>query len=154
RLRLALDQLFEQIAGHVVDAHGRRIRLPHRLSSLGEADETAREPTASGGGGALTFLLSVLLEGVLAGAAYALIALAFVVLYKSSRMVNFAAGEWVMAGALLAGAGYHALGIGAAGALCFAAAAMAWFGIVFNALVVRRVVLGPVIIAIMVTLGL
>ena len=44
----------------------------------------------------LRFLVALLLDGVLAGAVYALIALAFVVVYKASRMINFALGEWVM----------------------------------------------------------
>jgi len=61
---------------------------------------------------ALIFLLSLLIDGALAGAIYALIALLFVLVYKSSRIVNFALGEWIMAGALLAAAGQHALGLG------------------------------------------
>lgn len=104
--------------------------------------------------GAVTFFLSVLVEGVLAGAVYALIALAFVVVYKSSRMINFAVGEWLMAGALMAGAGHYALGLGPGGAILFAALGMAVMGLVFNALVVRRLTAGPVISLIMVTLGL
>src|SRR4051812_40079152 len=91
----------------------------------------------------LTFFLSVLIEGVLAGAVYALIALAFVLVYKSSRMVNFAVGEWLMAGALTAGAGYYALGLGALGSLLFAVLAMVTFGLVFNAVVLRRLSTGP-----------
>jgi branched-chain amino acid transport system permease protein len=39
------------------------------------------------------FLVALLLDGVLAGAVYALIALAFVVVYKASRMINFAWGN-------------------------------------------------------------
>jgi len=35
------------------------------------------------------FFVSLLVNGILTGAVYALIALAFVVVYKSSRMVNF-----------------------------------------------------------------
>lgn len=104
--------------------------------------------------GELSFLLAVLIEGVMAGAIYALTALAFVLVYKCSRMVNFAVGEWVMAGALAAGLGYSALGLGAAGAILFAALAMAGFGLAFNAVVVRRLAAGPVISLIMVTLGL
>ena len=52
---------------------------------------------------AIVFFLSLLIEGALAGAIYALIALAFVLIYKASRMINFAIGECVMFGALLAG---------------------------------------------------
>jgi branched-chain amino acid transport system permease protein len=40
--------------------------------------------------------LSLLIDGALAGAIYALIALTFVLVYKASRIINFAIGEWVM----------------------------------------------------------
>ena len=101
----------------------------------------------------VTFFFSVLIEGILAGAVYALIALAFVLVYKSSRMVNFAVGEWLMAGALMAGAGHYALGLGTASSILFAALGMAGLGLVFNGLVVRRLTAGPVISLIVVTLG-
>jgi branched-chain amino acid transport system permease protein len=104
--------------------------------------------------GELIFFLSVLTEGVLAGAVYALIALAFVLVYKASRMINFAIGEWLMAGALTAGAGYYALELGPLGAMLFAVLAMVAFGLIFNVAVVRRLTAGPVISAVMVTLGL
>ena len=96
----------------------------------------------------------MLIDGALAGAIYALIALAFVLVYKSSRMINFALGEWIMFGALLAGASYHALGLGLAGAVLFAAFGMAMFGIGFNGVVVGRLAGHPVISLIMVTIGL
>jgi branched-chain amino acid transport system permease protein len=96
----------------------------------------------------------LLIDGALAGAIYALIALAFVLVYKSSRMINFAVGEWIMVGALLAGAGYYGIGLGLVGALLFAAAAMAAFGIAFNGIVVGRLTSHPVISLIMVTIGL
>jgi branched-chain amino acid transport system permease protein len=47
----------------------------------------------------VAFFLSLLIDGALACAIYALIALAFVLVYKASRMINFAIGEWVMWGA-------------------------------------------------------
>jgi hypothetical protein len=46
---------------------------------------------------------------------YALIALAFVVVYKASGMINFALGEWVMYGSRLAAVGLHAAGLGPGG---------------------------------------
>lgn len=91
---------------------------------------------------------------MLAGAIYALIALAFVLVYKASRMINFAVGEWIMLGALLAGAGYHALGLGLAGAVLFAAIGMAAFGVIFSRIIVKRLTGHPVISLIMVTIGL
>src|SRR2546421_3273970 len=87
-------------------------------------------------GAALTFFLALLIDGALAGAIYALIALAFVLVYKSSRMINFAVGEWIMFGALLAGAGSYAFGLGLVGAVLFAMLGMAAFGIAFNGLIV------------------
>jgi len=96
----------------------------------------------------------LLIDGALAGAIYALIALAFVLVYKSSRMINFAVGEWILVGALLAGTGHYALGLGLVGAVLFAGFAMAVFGIAFNGIVVNRLTSHPVISLIMVTIGL
>jgi branched-chain amino acid transport system permease protein len=96
----------------------------------------------------------LLIDGALAGAIYALIALVFVLVYKSSRMINFAIGEWIMLGALLAGAGYYAIGLGLVGAVLFAAVGMAVFGVAFNGIVVSRLTSHPVISLIMVTIGL
>ena len=44
----------------------------------------------------MSYFIEVFLNGVLAGAIYALIGLAFVVVYKASRMINFALGEFLM----------------------------------------------------------
>ena len=69
-------------------------------------------------------------------------------------MVNFALGEWIMVGALLAGLGRHVLQLGAVGAVVFAAFGMVLLAACFNHLVVRHLVARPAISAIMVTLGL
>jgi branched-chain amino acid transport system permease protein len=100
------------------------------------------------------FFASLLVDGILAGSVYALIALAFVVVYKASRMINFALGEWVMFGSRVAAAGLHGAGLGPAGALVFAGAAMVALALAFNRLVLRRLVGQPLIGIIMVTLGL
>src|SRR5438552_2872316 len=102
----------------------------------------------------MRFFLALVIEGALAGAIYALIALAFVLVYKASAMVNFALGEWIMVGALLAATGMHVLHLGAVGALVFAALAMIALAACFNRFVVRHLVGRPAITAIMVTLGL
>jgi hypothetical protein len=49
-------------------------------------------------------LVSVLVDGTLAGAIYALIALAFVIVDKGLRITNFALGEWFRFGAMRAAA--------------------------------------------------
>jgi branched-chain amino acid transport system permease protein len=99
------------------------------------------------------FFVSLVVDGVLAGAVYALIALAFVVVYKAAGMINFALGEWVMFGSRLA-AGAQGAGLGAAGALAVGAAAMVAFAWAFNRVVLARLVGQPLIGIIMVTLGL
>lgn len=102
----------------------------------------------------MLFFVSLLVDGVLAGAVYALIALAFVVVYKASRMINFALGEWVMFAAVLVATGVHAMGLGLAGALGSACAGMVALALAFNRLILRRLVGRPLISLIMVTLGL
>src|SRR5262245_21687797 len=102
----------------------------------------------------MTFLAALVVDGVLAGAVNALIALAFVVVYKASRMINFALGEWMMVAMAFAGAGAHLLGLGTAGALVAASAGMIGLGVVFNRVVLRPLIGRPVIALVMVTLGL
>jgi branched-chain amino acid transport system permease protein len=102
----------------------------------------------------LVFFLSLLIEGALSGAIYALIALAFVLVYKSSRMINFALGEWIMLGGSLVALGQYALRLGLVTAIVFAAAGMAGFGVAFKTVVVQRLLARPAIALIMVTIGL
>ena len=100
------------------------------------------------------FFASLIVDGALAGAVYALICLAFVVVYKASRMINFALGEWAMLGSRLAATGMYGLELGLTGAIGFAGASMVGVGLAFNRVVLRRLVGRPLISLIMVTLGL
>lgn len=100
----------------------------------------------------MTFFLALVVDGLLAGAVYAPIALAFVVVYRASRMVNFALGEWAMLGAGVFGTASHVLGFAAGGAV--ATAGMVALALLFNRLVLRPLAGRPVIALIMVTLGL
>jgi branched-chain amino acid transport system permease protein len=102
----------------------------------------------------MSFFLALVIAGALSGATYALIALAFVLVYKASSMMNFALGEWIMFGAVLAGAGLHSLHLDAVEALVFAGIAMIAFTAGFYRLVVRRLLARPALTAIMATLGL
>jgi branched-chain amino acid transport system permease protein len=102
----------------------------------------------------MSFFLSLLIEGALAGTLYALVALAFVIVYKASRVINFALGEWVMLAALMLAAAIHTLNLELAAAITIACAGMFVFAFVFNMLVLRHLVGQPVIALLMVTLGL
>jgi branched-chain amino acid transport system permease protein len=102
----------------------------------------------------MLFFVSLLVEGLLAGAVYALFALAFVVVYKASGMINFALGEWAMLGTGLVATGIAGRGVGVVGAAGFAATVSVGAALSFNRVVTRRLVGRPLISAIMVTLGL
>src|SRR5262245_55599493 len=101
----------------------------------------------------MPFFLSLLIEGALAGALYGLVALALVIVYKASRVINFALGEWLMLGALLVAAAIHDLGLDFASAIAAACAGIFVFALLFNTLVLRHLVGQPVIALLMVTLG-
>jgi branched-chain amino acid transport system permease protein len=100
------------------------------------------------------FFVSLLVDGALAGAVYALVALAFVVVYKASRMMNFALGEWVMLASRLVASGLHTLGLGLAGALGLGCAGMVAVAVVFSRVILRRLVGQPLISLLMVSIGL
>ncbi|HKW91934.1 MAG TPA: branched-chain amino acid ABC transporter permease [Methylomirabilota bacterium] len=102
----------------------------------------------------MLFFVSLLVDGMLAGAIYALISLAFVVVYKSSRMINFALGEWAMVGSRMTATGLHAAGLGLTGAVAGACLGLVALSLLFNRIVVRRLAGRPLISLVMVTLGL
>jgi branched-chain amino acid transport system permease protein len=102
----------------------------------------------------LTFLLQLVINGLVVGSIYALVATGFVIIYKSTSALNLAQGEFLMVGAyacLHAMTAYH---------LPFVAAFLvtlvftALLGILLERVVLRPLLGSPVISVIMVTLGL
>src|SRR5262249_17910161 len=78
------------------------------------------------------YFVFLVADGAMAGSIYALVALAFVVVYKASRMINFAVGEWTMLGARTAAAASAVFGRGLGGAMaagCAAVGALPLFSI-------------------------
>lgn len=102
----------------------------------------------------MDYFLALLASGLLSGAVYALVGVAFVVVYRASAVLNFSLGEWVSMGARTAGAGVHALGLPLAGAFALALAALGLLALAFNRLVVRRLSGRPVVAMVMATLAL
>ena len=102
----------------------------------------------------MLFFAALLVDGLLASAIYALVALAFVIVYKASGAINFALGELAMLGSRLVATGIHAMELGLASAVGFASAGMVAVALAFNRLVLRHMVGRPLIALIMVTLGL
>jgi branched-chain amino acid transport system permease protein len=100
------------------------------------------------------FLLTLLIDGALAGAIYALIALSLIIVFRAMRMINFALGEWVTLGPLLVAFFWNTLGMDAIAALMLATASTIVLALAFSRLVLSRLVGRPLIALIMVTLGL
>jgi branched-chain amino acid transport system permease protein len=99
-------------------------------------------------------LFQLLVNGLIVGALYGVVAMSFVLIYKASQVVNFAQGEFVLVGAWvcwwLLTRYQMPVYIGLPIALGF----MTVFGIVVQALVLRPLIGEPIISVIMVTIGL
>lgn len=101
-----------------------------------------------------TLLIQLLVNGVIIGTLYGVVAMCFVLIYKSTQIVNFAQGEFLLIGAwvcwwLLT---YWQLPfwIGFPVTLAF----MMLFGILLQVIVLRPMIGEPIISVIMVTIGL
>jgi branched-chain amino acid transport system permease protein len=98
--------------------------------------------------------IAFLINGLVTGSIYALVALAFVLIYKASDILNFAQGELVMAGALIGYALLEQLHIPIAISLGLAFAFAILVGFIIERVVLRPMIGEPVASVIMVTLGL
>jgi branched-chain amino acid transport system permease protein len=103
--------------------------------------------------GAPDFLIQVLWEGLVAGVLYALIALGFVLIYKSSRVFNFAQGIMVVFAALTL-VGLHERGVPPWLAVPLTLAVMFVLAVAIERVVLRPLVNQPDIILFMATIGI
>lgn len=99
------------------------------------------------------FLIQVVWEGLVSGTLYALIALGFVLIYKSSRIFNFAQGIMVVFAALTL-VGLHQMGVPALLALPLTLVVMFFLAVAIERLVLRPLVNQPDIILFMATIGI
>jgi branched-chain amino acid transport system permease protein len=102
----------------------------------------------------MDFFVQLVINGLVVGSIYALVAIGFVIIYKSTSVLNFAQGEFLLLGAyvsLVLLTRYHVPFFAAVGlTLAFAAV----LGLAIERLVLRPMVGEPVVSVIMVTLGL
>jgi branched-chain amino acid transport system permease protein len=102
----------------------------------------------------MEFFFQLVLNGLVIGSIYALVGLGFVIIYKSSSILNFAQGEFLMLGA------YVCLAIFADGkvpfwvAFALTLAFSALLGVLMERILLRPMIGEPVISVIMLTLGL
>lgn len=96
----------------------------------------------------------LLINGIVVGAMYALISLGFVLIYKASKMANFAQGEYVSYAALFVAMASNAWGFNLFFSLLFGVGTMIVMAVIINRLLMQYLIGKPPITAIMVTLGL
>ena len=99
------------------------------------------------------FLLQVLWEGLVSGVLYALIALGFVLIFRSSRIFNFAQGIMVVFAALTL-VGLHSYGIPAWISVLLTLGVMFVLAVTIERVVLRPLVGQPDIILFMATIGI
>lgn len=102
----------------------------------------------------MNYLLNILVNGVVVGALYALIALGFVLIFKASGVINLAQGELVLLGAYIGLMLATGLKVPFLLALILSIAVSALVGIGIERVVLRPFIGEPVISVIMVTMGL
>ncbi|WP_173191027.1 branched-chain amino acid ABC transporter permease [Paenibacillus alginolyticus] len=100
------------------------------------------------------YFLQLISSGLSLGSLYALIGLAFVLIYRASGVVNFAQGEMMMIGGLIGFSLISYLHIPFFAAYLIAVLVLFFFGFFIERYVFRRMRTGKVFSAVMVTIGL
>jgi len=102
----------------------------------------------------LEIILQLVLNGLAVGCIYGLVALGFVLIYKTTELVNFAQGDFMMLGAFTCYMFVVWYGVGYWPAFALAIGAVALLGAVLDATVLRRVIGQPQFAVVMLTIGL
>ena len=102
----------------------------------------------------MEFFLQLTLNGLVVGSIYSLVALGFVIIYKSSGILNFAQGEFLLLGAYVFLAIVTRANLPMGWALLLTFVFSAALGLLLERVVLRPLIGEPVISVIMVTLGL
>ncbi len=101
-----------------------------------------------------TLFAQLLINGVIVGLLYGVVAMCFVLIYKSTQVVNFAQGEFVVLGAWVCWFLVVSMKLPFAAAFLFSMMFMVIFGILVQVVVLRPLIGEPVISVIMATIGL
>jgi branched-chain amino acid transport system permease protein len=101
-----------------------------------------------------TLLMQLLVNGLIVGALYGVVAMCFVLIYKASQVVNFAQGEFVLIGAWVCWWLVTSLNLPFWIAFPVCLVFMALLGILIQIVVLRPLIGEPVVSIVMVTIGL
>jgi len=102
----------------------------------------------------MQFFLQLMLNGLIVGALYGVVAMSFVLIYKASQVVNFAQGEFVLIGAWVCWWLLTTYRIPFVWGFLLTLAFMMAFGVLIQVVVLRPMIGEPVVSVIMVTIGL
>ncbi len=102
----------------------------------------------------MEIFMHLVISGIVQGSLYALIALGFVLIYKSSSIFNFAHGELVMIGAFMCWTFLSLEGFGIWTSLACAFVCTALLGYIIQRLFISPLTGQPILSAILMTLGL
>ena len=102
----------------------------------------------------MELLLQLLVSGILVGSIYALVALGWTLIYKSSGVLNLAMGELTLVGAYVCLSLYNNWGVPFPVAVLGSLVMGAILGLLVERLVLRPLIGKPVLTVIMVTVGL
>ncbi len=102
----------------------------------------------------LEFAIALVAEGVLTGLMYSLIAVGFVLIYKSTDAINFAQGEFVMIAAIVVAGSLDWFGLPLWLSVLIGFAFMIAFGMGLERFVLRPMIGMPIVAIIMATIGL
>jgi branched-chain amino acid transport system permease protein len=102
----------------------------------------------------LELLFQLVLNGLIVGTLYGVVAMSFVLIYKASQVVNFAQGEFLLIGAWVCWWFLTTWQIPFVWGFLFTLMFMTLFGVLLQLVVLRPLIGEPVISVIMVTIGL
>ena len=100
------------------------------------------------------YLLQLVISGLVVGSIYSAVALGFVIIYKATRVVNFAQGELLMVGAYVCYAFLVQMHVPFWAALCLTIGFGLVLALLIERLILRPMIGEPIISIIMVTIGL
>src|SRR5690625_7639120 len=101
----------------------------------------------------MDYFLGLLINGILVGSIYSMVALGFVLIYKASNVLNFAQGELLMIGAYICLELVFQLQIGIIGAFAITLIIMSIMALLFYRLVLSLMMGSPVMGVVMVSIG-
>ena len=101
-----------------------------------------------------TLLLQLLVNGLIVGALYGVVAMCFVLIYKASQVVNFAQGEFMLIGAWACWWLLVKFQLPFFASFVITLAFMMAFGLILQVIVLKPLIGEPIISVIMVTIGL